>query len=175
MTRAHRIDLSVSSDPREMTVVRAVAAKAGSLAGFSERDQSMIALAVDEACTNIIKYSYQGATAQPIRLRFVAGETGIEVLVRDWGRKPSPEVLRPKRAGTTRCGGLGIHMLLEIMDTVVYDTSPREGTRLTLIKSLPAGNGSSAAAAPATATAGKRKPVTVIIDRKKGIQETRFV
>lgn len=165
MTSPHKeqIELSVSSHPRQMTIVRAVTTKASGLAGFGEREQSLIALAVDEVCTNIIKYAYRNDHSQSIRLRFSPSSAGIEIVVRDFGRKPAESVLRPKRAGTTRLGGLGMHFVLSIMDTVIYDTSPPAGTVLTLIKALPVPG------AEETAPASKPRPgpVTVIVGRRK--------
>ncbi|MBI3269622.1 MAG: ATP-binding protein [Planctomycetes bacterium] len=162
-TRAMPIELSVTSDPRQMTVVRAVVAKASGLAGFTERDQAMVALAVDEVCTNIIKYSYRNDPTRPIRVRCVPGPSGIEIVIRDFGEKPREATLTPKRPGTTRLGGRGMHFLLSIMDKVVFDVSPTKGTISRLAKALPAPS----AATEESATWHNPDTTTFIVRRAK--------
>ena len=53
-----KIQLSIPSHPQYLQLVRGVVKKATGIIGVSRKDSDHIILAVDEACSNIIKHSY---------------------------------------------------------------------------------------------------------------------
>ena len=121
----HAIKLSFPSDPRYLGVVRGAIERFASLAGFEEEDCRWITLAVHEALTNVIRHAYQNQHDQPVEMRLMERDGGIEVLMVDHGKGVKQEQMSGRALDDVRPGGLGLHMIREIMDTTEY--SPMEG------------------------------------------------
>ncbi len=101
---------------------------------FDEEEVKNIALAVDEACTNVIKYAYQSKHNKKIILTATVKRDRLVVTIRDFGKKSNPESFKPRPLKKVRPGGLGLYFIKKIMDEVKYDTSSKLGTTLRLIK-----------------------------------------
>jgi anti-sigma regulatory factor (Ser/Thr protein kinase) len=148
--------LTVASDPKNMKLVRALVCAAAEAAGFDKNDVKQLCLAVDEACTNVIRHAYLGDQTKRIEVRLgihpVEGtvpptaenrgtvpDSGtvprLDVIVRDWGCKVDPASIKPRDLADVRPGGLGVHFIREIMDDVVYDPSG-DCTELRMTKRL---------------------------------------
>ena len=76
---------------------------------LSERERTLMVLGVDEACTNIIRHAYHLRDDQLIALSLEAKDDCVELRLRDYGKQPPPEALRPKRRGVIKPGGPGLH------------------------------------------------------------------
>jgi anti-sigma regulatory factor (Ser/Thr protein kinase) len=131
------VTLTVPSDPEHMRLVRGVVAAAAQAVGFEKSDVNHLCLAVDEACTNIIRHAYGGDVTKQIEVRLGLKADGLTVTLRDWGRQAKPGEIKPRDLEDIRPGGLGVHFMREIMDEVTYDTSVDVGTELRMTKSLP--------------------------------------
>ncbi|MCL4539858.1 MAG: ATP-binding protein [Bacteroidetes bacterium] len=92
--------------------------------GFGEKEVSEITLAVDEACTNVIKHAYQSDPNFEFEVRITAGGIEFQVVVRDWGAGFKPEeVPVPNikgKIGRHKAGGLGIFLMRKLMDSVEF-------------------------------------------------------
>ena len=69
-------------------------------------------------------------------------ENGIQVMLRDFGKKADEDFIKPRDLDDIRPGGLGVHLIRSTMDAVSY-TNLKPGNRLTLTKynrSVHAGN-----------------------------------
>lgn len=106
--------------------------------GFSEEDIANIVLAVDEACTNIIKHAYQYADDKEIEIQIVEGGNSFEVRMYDSGKTFDPEALRPpdlkQHLGHFRRGGLGVYLMKKLMDKVEYHFQPGKRNEVRLVK-----------------------------------------
>jgi len=139
-------DIKIPSNPRMMRLVRKTIAQACEMVGFSKREVHAITLAVDEGCTNIIRYSYQGSEASHIVIRVRLYDDKIEIVLRDFGYGMDVEKLHEcmekrkreleRSSGPVRPGGLGVMLIHSIMDKVRYKTSKNSGTVLRLVKYL---------------------------------------
>ena len=101
---------------------------------FGKKEVKNIVLAIDEACTNVIKYAYQGKYNQRIIITAEDKDNRLEVSIRDFGKKAKSGSLRHRPLKKVRPGGLGIFFIKKIMDEVCYDTSSKIGTTLRLVK-----------------------------------------
>lgn len=128
------VRLAIPSHPKFLCTVRRVVTDAAQHAGFSQDETKRIVLGVDEACSNIIKYSYQGDHTKRILMAIEISNSALIVRLRDFGRKPDPSGIRPRRLDEVRPGGLGVHFIRSIMDEVQYDVSRKVGTELRLVK-----------------------------------------
>ncbi len=114
--------------------------------GVPEMDAELMVLALDEACTNIIRYAYGGPTQRGIRLNIQRLRRGIRCTLRDYGASCDPSKIRSRDLTDFRPGGLGVRILHSAFDQVLYESKPR-GTQLTLVKTLGRSSGSHAASA----------------------------
>ncbi|MBN1351730.1 ATP-binding protein [candidate division KSB1 bacterium] len=117
-----------------MKIVRHTVAHLCELAGFPRKERSNSMLAVDEACTNIIKHTYKGAADQIIIIKTTINDDMIQFILRDFGKKIDLKQIKSRDLDDIRPGGLGVHLIKTIMDEVIYDNTPEVGNQLTLIK-----------------------------------------
>jgi serine/threonine-protein kinase RsbW len=113
--------------------------------GFSKKDVNKIQVAAEEALVNVISYAYpddggdvEHAASLLVEIRCDAkGAEGLVIEIIDWGipfdplSLPEPDIEAPPEE--RNIGGLGIHIMRNIMDEVSYK---RDGDRniLTLVK-----------------------------------------
>jgi anti-sigma regulatory factor (Ser/Thr protein kinase) len=105
--------------------------------GFDEETIPRLVLAVDEACTNIIRHAYGGKTDCRIELRADANQNMWEIVLRDYGTKCDPARLKSRDLNDVRPGGLGLFFIQQAFDDVQLDITPEVGSRLVLRKKLP--------------------------------------
>ena len=129
-----RIEIRLPSDPKILKVLRLAVLHMCECAGFREDDGKSTMLAVDEACTNIIKHTYKGQNNRPIIAVCEIIGKGIQVTLRDFGKKVQQKKLKSRALDDIRPGGLGIHFISSIMDKVEYDNSCKEGNKLVMTK-----------------------------------------
>lgn len=128
------IVITIPSHPKFLSVVRAVTVGAGRLFEFDEAAAEDIKLAVDEACTNIIKHAYKGDTARKIVIKYKVIRKGFQVVIEDNGVRAKPESIRGRSFDDIRPGGLGIHFIKRVFDIYRFDPKRKKGNRLVLIK-----------------------------------------
>lgn len=128
--------IRVQSHPRYLSVVRAVTGRMGELCGMSASAIEDVKLAVDEACSNVIRHAYGGDTARSITVRFRTSRGCFEVIIEDNGLKAHPELIAGRSLDEVRPGGLGIHLIRRAFDTFAFDDSRKRGNRLRLIRHL---------------------------------------
>jgi anti-sigma regulatory factor (Ser/Thr protein kinase) len=105
--------------------------------GFPGEQARRMVLAVDEACTNVIRHAYGGRSGGRIRISFTIDTARLEIQIRDFGRTTSPDALKPRDLNDIRPGGLGMHFIREGMDEVSYEAPADGGGLLRLIRYLP--------------------------------------
>lgn len=88
--------------------------------GFSKKETHNIVLAVDEACTNIMKHSYQGDPKGLITLECRGGEKGVEFTLKDRGLPVNKAEIKHRALDKIRPGGLGVFFIKQMMDRVSY-------------------------------------------------------
>jgi serine/threonine-protein kinase RsbW len=96
-----------------------------------------VQLAVDEACTNIIRYAYSGG-AGPLKIALELSGENILVTIRDKGKPFDPTPIPPPDINSgveqRKIGGLGIYLIKKMMDSVSYSFDPQEGNILMMRK-----------------------------------------
>ena len=126
--------ITVPSHPKYLYVVRSALFPIMIDAGFSKKDAQRIILAVDEACSNVIKYAYEGDPTRDIALAITTKEGQVTLRISDTGRKPDIASIKPRSLDDVRPGGLGTYFIREVFDSVHYDIDGPQGTVLTLMK-----------------------------------------
>ncbi|MDZ7262628.1 MAG: ATP-binding protein [candidate division KSB1 bacterium] len=133
---ADTIKIRIPADPKLLKVVRKAIYYLSEVAGFRATDCNNIALAVDEACSNIIKHAYGGTTHQPILVTGSVFQDRLEIILRDYGKKADVEAIKSRQLDDVRPGGLGVHLIKSVMDKVTYDNTLKVGNQLSLVKYL---------------------------------------
>lgn len=130
------VKLAIPSNPKYLGLVRKVLHHLLADHEVSGETSRRLILCVDEACSNIIKYSYEGCPDQTIALRFSLAEASFQVKIRDYGKQLDSRDIKPRPLQKIEPGGLGTYFINEIMDEVDYCTNRELGTLLTMRKSL---------------------------------------
>ena len=106
--------------------------------GFSDEEVSNIILAVDEACTNIIKHAYHNASDKEIEISIYHDNHSFEVRIYDNGNSFDPAMIQPPNLkdhlGHKRRGGLGVYLMKRLMDKVEYNFHQGKRNEVRLIK-----------------------------------------
>jgi signal transduction histidine kinase len=111
--------------------------------GFDPTTQIKITTAVSELTRNIYEYAKSGAITLAVAERGAAA-TGIQITARDDGPGIEEARLRAITRGTYRSpSGLGVGLAgtRRLMDEFDIQSKPGEGTRVTVVKWLPAAEG----------------------------------
>jgi anti-sigma regulatory factor (Ser/Thr protein kinase) len=135
--KSNRIEISIPAKPQFLKIIRLTVRHICEVVGFSKEDHNNITLAVDEACTNIIKHTYEGATAKPIHFSCEVHKDRVEFFLRDFGKKLNISDIKSRQLDDIRPGGLGVHLIKSVMDEVVYENDFETGNQIHLIKYLP--------------------------------------
>jgi len=110
-------------------------------AGLSSEAIAEIALAVSEACTNIVRHAYAGQPEARIILTATDDDQWLTLHLRDFGRKFDPSAYRPPDLDVLHEGGYGLFLIRQVMDEVRYITDHDQGTELILRKRKGNGDG----------------------------------
>lgn len=108
---------------------------------FDEDDLFKIELATEEALVNIIRYGYPQGEDGKIKITCTIKDNKMRIQVMDWGAPFDPlkhvsNVNLTEGIEERLSGGLGIFLILNVMDEVNYK-SKEGGNVLTLIKEAP--------------------------------------
>ncbi|MFA7343500.1 MAG: ATP-binding protein [Terrimicrobiaceae bacterium] len=104
--------------------------------GFDDCSTELMVLALDEACTNVIRHAY-ALECKPVRLEMASLRRRVRFVLRDYGRACDPAKIKSRKLEDIRPGGLGVHIIKQAFDSVTYFPQPK-GTRLILEKMRPA-------------------------------------
>ena len=132
--------LHIESRTERLIAVREFVSKAAREFGFNDEDIGKIALAVDEACTNIIKHAYRFDPNKEITVTVRRKNEAFEVSILDSGtgfdpaRIPTP--IMKEYLSHFRRGGLGIYLMKSLMDKVEYGNGPGQKNEVRLTKYL---------------------------------------
>ena len=123
------LQLCFPSETAFLAVVRELTKKMAELAGFDATTAAHVALAVDEAATNVIEHAYHGSSAHEIEVRWEDRGKEFRVDVLDSGAmvdpRTIPHVELDRYVSERRTGGLGVHLMEKIMDSVTFRRSAR--------------------------------------------------
>lgn len=130
------IKLTIPSNAKYLSLVRQVLQQLFTCHETPEEIARKLVLCVDEACANVIKYSYEGRDDRPIEFSFSMDDNNFCVKIRDYGKQCDTDSFKPRCLDDVKPGGLGTHFMNEIMDEVTYCTEREQGTLLTMSKNL---------------------------------------
>jgi sigma-B regulation protein RsbU (phosphoserine phosphatase) len=92
--------------------------------GCEEQEIDAIVLAINETCMNIIQHGYSNAeddsSCGEIIIEIFDDNEQVMFRITDFAERIDPAKIRPRNLEEIRPGGLGVHFINEVMDTVEY-------------------------------------------------------
>jgi len=136
-----KFDLTFPSKTVQLELVRQVILGFICNVDFSAQAIEDIGLAVDEACTNIVKHSYSETQEGNLDVSIAIARDQVTISIIDtgeMGQQFDPTRLEPfekqKYLERLERGGLGVYIIKTIMDEVEYNIQPGTYNRLKMVK-----------------------------------------
>lgn len=130
--------LTVASKSQNLEIIRKFIVGIAEKGGFSEDEISQIELAVDEASTNVIKHAHRLNPDKNVHIKVQMNDRQITIRICDQGTGfdansiAAPDLI--KYIQEAKKGGLGIHLMRNLMDEVSFEQQANSGNCVTLIK-----------------------------------------
>ena len=132
--------LEIKSRTENLAEIREFINSAALEAGLSKEAIDNIILAVDEACTNIIKHAYKYFPDGKIVLNLKIDGKTFTIEIIDYGKSFDPGLVPNldllKYYDEKRVGGLGMYLMKALMDDVRYTTVPGKFNQVSLSKNI---------------------------------------
>ena len=134
-----RFQLRVSAEDRHLAEIRDFVQDAGEKLLIPQKILANTKLAVDEACTNVVKHGYKGMSGGFIEIVITGNGREFSIAIHDTGRGfdlrnvKSPDL--KMYVETRKRGGLGVFIMNQLMDEVRYRAG-HDGNVLTMVKRL---------------------------------------
>ncbi|OGU70936.1 MAG: serine/threonine protein kinase [Ignavibacteria bacterium RBG_16_34_14] len=132
--------LQVKSRTENLSKIREFIQNFSSSAGIMQDTIDNMMLAVDEACTNIIKHAYKSYPDGEIIIKIKYEDKKLIITIIDYGKAfhpesvPEPNIQEFYRQH--RVGGLGMYLMKTLMDDVKYVSIPGKYNQVLLSKSI---------------------------------------
>ncbi len=131
-------EIIVKSSTDNLSKIRTFTRKHAAGSGFDEDTVSKIILAVDEACTNIVKHAYHYFPQGEITINIKSNKSKFKITITDSGSKFNPnEIEEPNLREyhkQKKVGGLGMFLMKKLMDEVNYHTLTKDRNQVVLVK-----------------------------------------
>lgn len=133
-----RFNLRVAAEERHLVEIRDFVQDAGEKLLIPQKTLAQTKLAVDEACTNVVRHGYKGEPGF-IEIAITGNGRDFSIAIHDTGRGfdirnvKSPDL--KMYVETRKRGGLGVFLMNQLMDEVRYRSSS-DGNVLTMTKRL---------------------------------------
>lgn len=133
-------ELVVKSSTDNLSLIRDFTKSAAEESGFTDDAIGKIILAVDEACTNIIKHAYKFEAEGNISISTKFNGSKFVISIIDSGVNFNPKVVPDpdikKYHQQRKVGGLGMFLMKKLMDEVEYNHLSGNRNQVVLIKYL---------------------------------------
>ena len=133
-------ELRVNSKTENLSLIRDFVSEKALNAGIQMDTVEKIMLAVDEACTNIIKHAYKYSPDGEIIINIDYNEKKFTITIIDYGKSFEPDSVPlpnlQKYYHEHKVGGLGIYLMKSLMDDVKYTSVPGKYNQVLLSKNI---------------------------------------
>jgi sigma-B regulation protein RsbU (phosphoserine phosphatase) len=124
------VRLEVSAQPDRLKLVRRAVSEAAALCGCGETLARDLILGVDEACQNVIRHAYGDDPGGEMIVEIRRRGDELVILLRDFAPPIDVDKVRPRDLDDLRPGGIGTHLIGQVMDEVAFLPSPPGGGNL---------------------------------------------
>ena len=120
-----RKSIVLPNDTQEVPRLNAFVEDVCQAVGFDEMDTMQMQLAVEEAVVNVMTYAYAPGQSGDVTIEAASNDIRLKFTIIDSGAPFDPtvqgEVDTTLSASERRIGGLGIHIMRQIMDSINYE------------------------------------------------------
>ena len=118
------MELRFPSDSKYLNMVHELTRLLAETTGFETSEAEKIALAVDEATTNVVQHAYGGEQDHEIEVHFDPEGDSLEIVIFHDGKPlesmPVPEFDLDELVAEHKTGGLGLTIMRQMMDKVEH-------------------------------------------------------
>ncbi len=130
------IRIRIQSSPENLIDVRRAMARILCDTKLSKEERGEVILAVDEACSNIIRHGYKNDYTRPIDLDVELTTDHFSVIISDQGIEFDVDCIKKRDICEIKPGGLGVYIIYHAMDTVRYSRTKDGLNQLRMVKNL---------------------------------------
>jgi|TARA_B100000959_G_scaffold229923_1_gene245771 anti-sigma regulatory factor (Ser/Thr protein kinase) len=124
------------TSPAWFSTIRQLLSAASLQCGFTDRDSGQVAMAVDEALSNIYRHGYGGSSGK-VTLQFtttIEPTPTIHIEIEDEAEQVDLDCIRSRDLSDVKPGGLGVHLIQTVMDEAKWSKNDQHGMKLTMMK-----------------------------------------
>ncbi len=126
--------LSVPSDCRLLSIVRAFLEAVCQVGGFSPAGCSAVVLATHEAVSNVIRHGHHDNAEATVHLHCSLASGRLEIVIEDEAEPFDLEAVPALDPGELRIGGRGVFLMRTLMDEVSCSPRAQRGNCLRMVK-----------------------------------------
>ncbi len=124
------VNLRVAAKANRLRLIRQMIEETSRFCGLSSADARDVVLAVDEACQNVIRHAYGVGNEGDIAVEVRQRPDEMVIIIRDFAERIDVDKVKPRDLDDVRPGGLGTHLIREVMDEVDFLPPPFDGGNL---------------------------------------------
>jgi serine/threonine-protein kinase RsbW len=118
------LELRFPSEKRYLHMVHQLTSQLAVSTGFEQSEAEKIAMAVDEATTNVIQHAYHGDADQEVEIHYDPEGDSLDIVILHDGEGledvPLPEFNLGKLVAERQKGGLGLTIMRQMMDDLRF-------------------------------------------------------
>ena len=118
------MELRFPSDSKYLHMVHELTRLLAETTGFETAEAEKIALAVDEATTNVVQHAYEGKAGHEIEVHFDPEGDSLDIVIFHEGKPlesiPVPAFDLDELVAEHKTGGLGLTIMRQMMDKVEH-------------------------------------------------------
>lgn len=118
------LQLRFRADAGKLRQVRRSVRESVRACGATEGCAGDVVMAVDEVCQNIIRHAYGGSGRGEIVLEIERSGDELVFWLTDFAPRVDPATVRPRDLDDVRPGGLGTHLIRQVMDSAEFIEPP---------------------------------------------------
>lgn len=140
-TKQEQYNITVLCDAKNLELIRDFVIKIAKRTGLNSEKIHQIEMAVDEAATNVMKHAlkYNSSKKVSVRVKVRGNDFIIEIVDRSdttFDPQSVEKVDLQEFVAAKKRGGLGIHLINNLMDNVEYYSGANNYNRVKLVKKI---------------------------------------
>ncbi|KAF2955901.1 ATP-binding protein [Marinitoga sp. 38H-ov] len=131
------IELEILSKTKYIKILRETMKYFLKLNDYNDNEQIFfMELALNEAVANVIEHTYNFDEYKKIIIKFELINSMFNVYIRDFGEKVDIAKIKSRDLDDIKDHGLGVHIISQVFDNIIWKDINEEGNLLVLTKKL---------------------------------------